>query len=191
MELSIPSLSPTANHTLHYLKPMVGLTCVSFLVCLAMYFALLAPAKDRQEEILTTLNQLRQQQVTRVTAKSTQTQLAKIWRKLPAPEDFSDLGVTITRLAKSNRVHIPGMQYHQDTPKTKKAGLATKGSISFEAFGAYEAIRKFIFELETSGTYLIIEKLSAERSKKTEDVAFKIRIGTYFKPDSALSIKGL
>ena len=83
------------------------------------------------------------------------------------------------------------MQYHQDKQDNKKTGLAQKGTISFEAFGAYEAIRKFIFELETSGTYLIIEKLSAERSKKTEDVAFKIRIGTYFKPESALSVKGL
>ncbi len=191
MELSSTSLSPTANKTLHYLKPLVGFTCISLLVCLAMYFGLLVPAEDRQAEILTTLNQLRQQQVTRVTAKSTQARLAKIWKKLPAPEEFSDLGVTITRLAKSNKVHIPGMQYHQDKQDNKKTGLAQKGTISFEAFGAYEAIRKFIFELETSGTYLIIEKLSAERSKKTEDVAFKIRIGTYFKPESALSVKGL
>ncbi len=191
MELAITSLSLTANKTLRYLKPLAALACGSLLICLVMYFGLLGPAEDRQAEILNTLNQLRHQQVTRVTAKSTQAQLAKIWKKLPAPEEFSDLGVTITGLAKSNKVHIPGMQYHQDKQDKKKAGLATKGSISFEAFGAYEAIRKFIFELETSGTYLIIEKLSAERSKKTEDVAFKIRIGTYFKPDSALSVKGL
>lgn len=191
MELGITTLSPTANKTLHYLMPLATLACVSLLVCLAMYFGLLVPVEERQAEVLTTLNQLRHQQVTRVTAKSTQAQLAKIWKKLPTPEEFPDLGVTITRLAKTNRVHIPGMQYHQEKPDTKKAGLATKGSISFEAFGAYEAIRTFIFELETSGTYLIIEKLSAERSKKNEDVAFKIRIGTYFKPDSALSVKGL
>jgi len=191
MELAMTSLSPTANKTLHYLKPLVGLTCVSLFVCLAIYFGLLAPAQDRQAEILTTLNQLRQQQVTRITAKTTQTQLAKIWKKLPAPEEFSDLGVTITRLAKANHVHIPGMQYHQDKQDKKKAGLAIKGSISFEAFGAYEDIRKFIFKLETSGTYLIIEKLSAEHSKKTDDITFKLRIGTYFKPNSALSVKGL
>ena len=90
-------------------------------------------------------------------------------------------------LAKSNDVRIPAMQYQQDT---KKDGLAAKGSISFEAFGAYEAIRRFIYELETSGTYLIIEKLTAERSKKKKDIAFKMRVGTYFKPDSALSLKG-
>ena len=191
MELTIPSLSPTANKTLHYLKPLVGLTCFSLFVCLAMYFGLLVPTQDRQAEILTTLNLLRQQQITRINAKTTQAQLAKIWKKLPAPKEFSDLGVTITRLAKSNNVRIPGMQYHQEKQDTKKAGLATKGSISFEAFGAYEDIRKFIFKLETSGTYLIIEKLSAEHSKKTDDLTFKLRISTYFKPDSALSVKGL
>jgi len=191
MELFSTSLSPTANKTLPYLKPLVGLVAVSLLVCLAMYFGLLAPAEERHAEILATLNQLKDQQVTRVTAKSTQARLAKIWKKLPAPEEFSDLGVMITRLAKSNKVYIPGMQYHQDTQDKKKTGLATKGSITFEALGAYEDIRKFIFELETSGTYLIIEKLSAEHSKKTDDITFKLRIGTYFKPDSALSVKGL
>lgn len=188
MKLPTTTLSTTAHKTLHFLKPLIGMTCLSFLGCLGIYFALLVPAEQREAQILTTLNQLQQQHVHRMTAKSTQTQLAKIWDKLPATNEFTDLGVTITMLAKSNNVRIPGMQYHQDK---KREGLASKGSISFEAFGAYEAIRQFIYELETSGTYLIIEKLTAERSKKDKKVAFKMRVGTYFRPDSALSVKGL
>ena len=188
MELPTTTLSPTASKTLYFLKPLLGLTGASLLGCFAMYFGLLGPVESRRTEILHTLNQLQQQQVNRRTAKNTQAQLAKVWKTLPAPEQFSDLGVTITLLAKSNNVRIPGMEYHRDK---KKKGLAAKGSISFEAFGAYEAIRKFIYKLETSGTYLIIEKLTAERSKKTKDVAFKMRVGTYFRPDSALPVKGL
>lgn len=187
MELLTPTLSPTATKTLHFLKPLLGLTCVSLLGCLGIYFGLLVPAETRYTEVVTTLNQLQQQQVRRITAKTTQAQLAKIWERLPVLKEFTNLGVRITMLAKSNDVRIPAMQYQQDT---KKDGLAAKGSISFEVFGAYEAIRRFIYELETSGTYLIIEKLTAERSKKKKDIAFKMRVGTYFKPDSALSLKG-
>lgn len=138
-------------------------------------------------QVMTTVHQLQQQHVRRITAKTTQGQLAKIWEHLPVPKEFTDLGVTITMFATSNNVRIPGMQYQQET---KKDSMATKGSISFEAFGAYEAIRRFIYELETSGTYLIIEKLTAKRSKKKKDVAFKMRVGTYFKPESALTIQG-
>jgi len=187
MTLPTTALSPTASRTLHFLKPLVGLTLVTLLGCVAMYFGVLVPTTIQQDEVLATLHQLQKQHVNRRTAKNTQAQLAKIWKTLPSPNEFSDLGVRITLLAKSNDVHIPGMEYHQDK---KQDGLAAKGSISFEAFGAYEAIRKFIYELETSGTYLIIEKLTAERSKKRKDVAFKMRIGTYFKPNSALSVAG-
>lgn len=188
MELVITPLSPTAKKALFFLKPLVGLTILTLVGCMAVYFGLLLPAETRETEILSTLNQLQQQQTKRVTAKATQARLATIWKTLPASDEFSDLGVTITMLAKSNNVRIPGMQYHQNK---KKDGLAAKGSISFEAFGEYEAIRKFIYKLETSGTYFIIEKLSAERSKKTKDVAFKMRVGTYLKPESALPVQGL
>lgn len=187
MELLTPTLSATARKTLHFLKPLLGLTCVSLLGCLGIYFGLLVPAETRHTEVVTTMNQLQQQQVRRITAKTTQAQLAKIWVRLPVLKEFTDLGVRITMLAKSNDVRIPAMQYQRDT---KKDGLAATGSISFEAFGAYEAIRRFIYELETSGTYLIIQKLTAERAKKKKDIAFKMRVGTYFKPDSALSLKG-
>ena len=187
MNLPTTTLSPTANTTLRFLKPLMGLTCASLLGCLGMYFGLFIPTEDRHAQVQATLTQLQQQHVQRQMAKTTQTQLAGIWNKLPVPEDFSDLGVTITTLAKSNNVYIPGMQYHQDKQKNK---LAAKGNISFDAYGPYEAIRKFIFELETSGTYLIIEKLTAERAKKGKDITFKMRIGTYFKPAGALSVKG-
>jgi len=187
MELPTTTLSPTARKTLHFLKPLLGLTCVSLLGCLGIYFGMLVPVESRHIQVMTTLQQLQQQQARRITAKTVQGQLAKVWERLPVPEDFTDLGVTITMLATSNKVRIPGMQYQQ---ANKKDGLTAKGSISFEAFGAYEAIRKFIYQLETSGTYLIIEQLTAERSKKKKDIAFKMRVGTYFKPDSALSIQG-
>ncbi len=187
LELPTTTLSPTARRTLPFLKPLVGLTCISLLGCLGIYFGILVPVESRQLQVSATLTQLQQQQVRRIAAKSTQGQLAKVWDRLPVSNEFMELGVTITRLAKSNQVRIPGMQYNKNATKD---GLAAKGAISFEAFGAYEAIRTFIYELETSGTYVVIEKLTAERSKKKKDVAFKLRIGTYFKPDSALSVKG-
>ncbi len=92
----------------------------------------------------------------------------------------TDIALSIAKLAEANHVRIPGMKY--DLAPIEN-GVTSKGALTFQASGAYESIRRFIYELEKSGPHLFIEQLHAERENKTRDVAFMIQIGTFFKAD--------
>ena len=99
--------------------------------------------------------------------------------------------MAIVSLAKTHKVRIPGMGYDIQPSRHKNA---SKGVISFEAAGRYEAIRKFIYELESSWPHLFIEKLTVERTKKPNEVAFQIKAATFLKTEqdeSGRSVKQL
>lgn len=177
-------LSPTARQAMHLLQPLAIVTAGGLFLCLVMYFANLQPATEQRHQIIANFAQLRQEQIEHQVARKTQEELARFWRQLPDQKDFTQIGVAITLLAKKNQVSVPGMLYNV-TPG--KPNQSAKGSISFEASGDYQAIRRFIYELETTGPSLFIEKFAAERSKKGNQVAFKIQVGTYFKPESAMT----
>ena len=177
-------LSPTARQTMQLLQPLAIVTAGGLFLCLIMYFGYLQPAADQRRHVIESFAHLRQVQIEHQVARKTQEDLTAFWKQLPDQKDFTELGVTITLLAKKNRVSVPGMLYNVNPAKQNQSA---KGSISFEASGNYKAIRQFIYELETTGPSLFIEKFAAERAKKGNQVAFKIQVGTYFKPDSALT----
>ena len=174
-------LSPTATQSLRFLQPLMVVATATLLGCLAIYFILVLPTQERLVETQETLNVLHQQHLSEQTAKTTQQALSQFWQDLPTQQEFTHLGVRLSTLAKENKVRIPGMEYRVEASQ-KKAD--PKGSMTFQAFGSYEAIRRFIYQLEKTGPYLIIEKLTAERTKKTDRVAFTFQIGTFFRPPS-------
>ena len=175
--------SPTATRTIHLLRPIMILTATAFLCCLTTYLGLFLPARHQLSDTHNALHALRQQHVSQQTAKTTQQALNRLWKDLPTQQQFTHLGVKLNTLAKKNGVTIPEMTYHVE-PSKKQA--PPKGSITFQAFGAYDAIRRFIYQVEKTSPYLMIEKLTAERSRKTEGVAFTFQIGTFFRSPSAL-----
>jgi len=187
MTIQLVLLSPTARQASRFIGPLAVLAAVALIASLGLYLILLVPAQERLTQANTTYDLLRQQQIRHQTARKALGELAKVWEQLPAQRDFTSFGVDIAQLAKTNNVRIPGMGYDLEPAKD---GLAAKGAISFEASGAYGAIRHFIYQLETSDSYLFIEKLTAGRSKKPDRVAFKIQVGTYFKPDQGHSLQG-
>lgn len=174
-------LSTTATHSLRCLRPLMVLAMGALLVCLAIYVGLLRSTQERLVETQNTLNALRQQHRVGQTAKTTQQVLNRFWRDLPLQQEFTHLGVRLNTLAKQHAVTIPGMDYRVESLKKE---AIPKGSITFQALGSYEAIRGFIYQLEKTGPYLIIEKLTAERTKKNDRVAFTLQIGTFFRPSS-------
>ena len=174
--------SPTTTRTLHVLRPLMILTATAFLCCVTMYLGLFLPAQHRLSDAHDTLHALRQQHVSRQTAKTTQQALTRLWKDIPTQQKFTHLGVKLNTLAQKNGVTIPEMNYHVEPSKKQ---TAPKGSITFQAFGAYDAIRRFIYQVEKTSPYLMIEKLTAERSRKTEGVAFTLQIGTFFRSPSA------
>lgn len=177
--MTMLTLDKSTTQALKFLRPLVVLTALVITLCVTLYVVVLLPARDQLAGVMATYDTLRQEHLRHLAAKKTQGELTKIWKQLPAKIDFTSVGVSIAKLAKSNQVSIPGMGYDL---KPTEDGLTSKGSISFEVSGAYESIRKFIYQLETTAPYLFVEKLAAERSKKPKRVAFKIMVGTFFQP---------
>ena len=175
------SLSPTATHGLRCLRPLMVLAIGALLGCVAIYVVLLYPARERFVETQETLNALRQQHQFGQTAKKTQQVLGRFWQDLPTQQEFTHLGVRFSTLAKQHEVTIPGMEYQVESSKNN---TGPKGSMTFRALGSYEALRRFIYHVEKTGPYLIIEKLTAERTKEKDGVAFTLQIGTFFQPPS-------
>ena len=175
------SFSTTATQSLRFLRPIMVLAITAWLGCMAIYFGLVRPAQESLVESKETLSALHQQHRSGETARTTQQALSRFWKNLPTQQEFTHLGVRLNTLAKQNKVTIPGMDYLVES--SKKEALP-KGSITFQAFGPYDAIRRFIYQLEKTGPYLIIEKLTAERTKERDKVAFTLQIGTFFRSPS-------
>jgi hypothetical protein len=161
------------------LLPLFIVTVLAGLSSIGMFAIKLYPAQEKVEHTTNLHQAALQTQTIMHTAMQTEGILATTWQALPDYRTFTDLSLDIADLAKSNQVHIPGMGY--DFKPLSQKHLATKGTFAFEAEGPYEAIRKFIFELEKRWPYLYIEKLSVETSKKKKGVIFKLTVSTFLK----------
>ncbi len=178
MPFSFINRSQTTFQVSRHLIPLTLVTGLSCLVALGMYVFVFFPAKNTLNESSNAYSTVLQIQHQKEAAKKTQEVLAEFWNELPEQKDFTRLSVSIASLAKTHHVHIPGMGYDLQTPRHQ---LATKGILSFEASGKYKAIRTFIFELESQWPNVFIEKLSVERSKRSNEVAFKIKVATFLR----------
>lgn len=177
-----PYFSSTAIQTTHFLRPLMVVTGLLGVLCLGLYIILLSPAQSELAEVTATYHTVRDGYQRHQASRKLQEELLSIWDQLPAKRDFTGMGVTIAKLAKDNQVGIPGMGYSMEPLEN---GIASKGALAFDAAGGYEAIRRFIYKIETSRPHLFIEKLTAQRTKNSNEVAFKITLGTFFKPTSS------
>ncbi len=158
--------------------PLVIVTVLSLLSSVGMFGLMFYPAQDRFNQTNALLETVQQTQTQTKVAKQTQGIIATTWKGLSDYREFMDLSLDIANLGKRNHVVIPGMGY-DFKPLSHK--LAAKGTFAFEAQGNYQAIRKFIYELEKRWPYLFIEKLSVESSKKKNGVLFKVTVSTFLK----------
>ena len=158
--------------------PLFIVSLLAGLSTVAMFGLMFYPAQDRYEHIKNRYQSTQHTQSQIQLAKKTQGILSTTWKNLPNYREFTDLSLDIADLAKRNRVRIPGMGYDVQPLSYK---FAAKGTFAFEAQGPYQAIRKFIFELEKRWPFLFIEKLSVESSKKSDGVIFRMTISTFLK----------
>lgn len=186
MRVHILQESKTTLKLSQYLIPMLGITCLAVVSTLATFGMTFYPAKARLEQTQALHQAAQQTQVQTQTAKQTQEILASTWKALPQYREFTDLSLEIADLAQRNHVNVPGMGYDF---KPLGNPIGTKGTFAFEAEGDYEALRKFIYELEKRWPYLFIEKLSAEDSKKHNSVIFKLTVSTFLKESPELPKK--
>ena len=178
MTLQFFQQSKTTFRISQHLMPLFIITVLAILSSVGMFGLMFYPAQDRftQTSARFQAAQLAQSQIQ--IAKNTQGVLSSTWKGLSNYREFRDLSLAIADLAKRNHVQIPGMGYNFKPLPNK---LAAKGTFAFEAKGDYEAIRKFIYELEKRWPYLFIEELSVESGKKKNGVLFKITVSTFLK----------
>lgn len=178
MPLPLFKQSQTTMHISQYLLPLGLLTVVTCLMAVGSYFFILVPSQSRLTDTTLAYERVQHTFKQHRMALNTQLTLEKVWKQLPPRKGFTGLGVAISNLAKSNNVRIPEIGYNI---KKFRHQLATQGTMSFKAAGRYEAIRKFIYQLESKWPQLFIEKLTAERAKKGNEVAFSIEVSTFLR----------
>jgi hypothetical protein len=170
--------SQTTLQISQYLLPLALVTGVACLLLIGTYFAILLPSQSRLTEATLAYERIQHTYKQNTAAWNTQETLNSVWEQMPPRKGFIGLGVAISDLAKSHNIRIPEIGYDIKSFRHK---LATKGTMSFKAAGRYKAIRKFIYELESKWPQLFIEKLTAERAKKPNEVAFSITVSTFLK----------
>ena len=164
-----------------YLMPLFIVTLLAGLSTVGMFGFMFYPAQDRYDQTTSRYQTALHIQSQTQMAKKTQAILSTTWKALPNYREFTDLSLDIADLAKRNQVRIPGMGYDFHPLSQKSHKFAAKGTFAFEAQGPYQAIRKFIYELEKRWPYLFIEKLSVESSKKNTGVIFRMKVSTFLK----------
>ncbi len=175
------------------LIPLMSLVTLSCFTAAGVYFSTHVSAQQHLAEAdMAYQTAIREQATLRSTRKTQEElraikgQLDDVWRRLPTETEFASLALAIADLGRTERVHIPGMQYGME--RTKVAGLPVKGSLSFSVTGPYAAVYRFIHRLESSDSYIVIESLDASRSAKTApagsaDVVFHVTVVTFLRPN--------
>jgi len=176
------------------LWPLFGLALLGSMAALWSYGVILAPSQERLDAIQTSYEQARRDHSKRVSDKQVQQrvlqgrrELDRLWKTLPTQNQFAALAVAISELGKSVNVSIPGMTY---SVKPATNGLPGEGALRFRAVGEYADIYRFIHQIETAKSYLIIESLdvtrtTAHRITGRPPIEVNIRVVTFLQPDSA------
>jgi Tfp pilus assembly protein PilO len=187
--LQFPFLRSSVNlRATRTLLPLVSLVVVALGVDVAMLVGIVQPLQERLETQRATYETARQTYMRIKNARRIYEDLQAVWRQLPARGEFASLIMTVSETAQQDRVLIPGMTY---SFQKVEGGPALQASVTFRAAGPYDAIRRFIYRLETSKLYLVIESLDATRSNKANMVEFNVRMVTFLKPDSGAKGGGI
>ncbi len=195
MRLLSLMLSPPAVRALRALMPLALLAALSAGAAIGSSYLVWEPAKERLQQAQAAYDAARQAQSRQLEARRTQEALATVWRTLPVRKEFSSVILAVVDLAQRDGVAIPGMTY---ALKSVEGGLALKAAMAFQVAGEYAAIRRFIYRLETSDRYLVVESVNVSRSQKrasagsgkesvADQVMFNMQVMTFLKPDAPTS----
>ena len=139
-------------------------------------------AKNNQYQALRTgLNQKTQY-------KKAKNDVSEFYKTLPEKRDFTMIINFISTAAKRNGLKMPAITYQQEkADDAKKDSKAKNGyektALLFSVQGRYVGIRRFIYEIESAGYFLIIEDMNLERKddKAADSVYLQIKMAAYTK----------
>lgn len=167
--------------------PIIILSVIIFLNLL-FYFVFILPvkkeakAKNNQYQALRTgLNQ-------KIQYKRTKSDVSEFYKTLSDKRDFTKIINFISTGAKKNGLKMPAISYQQEkADDAKKDSKAINGyektTLLFSVQGRYEGIRSLIYEIESSGYFLIIEDMNLEKKddKVADSVNLQIKVSAYTK----------
>jgi type II secretion system (T2SS) protein M len=113
-------------------------------------------------------------------------ELATFYDKV-LPADFSSArhltAATIPQLAKKANVKFAGRRTEIDDKDAKRTGLA-RLLIHVVLEGDYENLRRFIYELESSPDFVIIDAVALSQADPAKPLNLAVDLSTYFRPSA-------
>ena len=185
--LILPSI-PTA--ALRRLLPLAALTVLSLVGATLVSTLCLSPAQQRLQHAEQAFYMAKQAQASlhesrtqQARAHAARQQLDLVRQALPLQEEFTSLAMALTELGKREHVAIPGMGYDV---KKAEGGQPAKATIAFHASGDYASVYRFIHQLETVDSYVVIESLDVAgtppgQGASAARVVVNIRVATYLR----------
>jgi len=179
------SFSPVARRAAWALLPLCAIAVMVLAGLLAIVSVRWAPAYDRLAAAKIAQDHARQSWAQWQHLRKTEAVLQEVWRVLPARKEFSTLILAVSDLARDHHIPIPGMDYRI---QPMEDGLALRASMAFKATGDYAAIRRFIYQLETTSQHVVIEGLEVHGASgmaraQGGPVTFTITLAGFLKPD--------
>jgi Tfp pilus assembly protein PilO len=146
------------------------------LVCinLALYFFLIAPSAARLKTGEAKFAELRMRHAAAVLFNEQKPLFAGLLTGIPAQKDMPLLVKELEQTAKRLRLAVAAINY--DIPRRESGELAML-SFSFPVEGRYPDIKRFIYEVETSGRLIGIQDVNLESDKGR--VKLQMKLMTY------------
>ncbi len=96
----------------------------------------------------------------------------------PRRADLVGLMGRLTKLAGSLALNVPDTDYR---PSEIKEAALTKVTVQMGVEGAYEKIRRFLYELEGMRRFVVIERLSLRDLKGTATLQVQLQLAMYLR----------
>jgi Tfp pilus assembly protein PilO len=96
----------------------------------------------------------------------------------PQRKDLVSLMGRLTKLANSLALKVPDTDYQ---PSEVKAAGLTKVTVLMGVEGAYDKIRRFVYELEGMRRFLVIERLSLRDLKAASALQVQVQLAMYLR----------
>jgi len=103
------------------------------------------------------------------------------------PSNFNEAGrmtrVRLPALAKKANMRMLGLNAEID-PDTKRSSQFGRLRTRMTLEGGYENLRQFLYELETTSEFIIVDDVSLGQSDQSRPVAVTLELSTYYRIDN-------
>lgn len=156
------------------LRTVAIVFAVLILVNLALYFILIAPSEARLKAAEAKTAELRMRHAEAVVFNGQKPLFAGLLEGIPAQKDMPLLVKELEQTAEKLNLSVASINY--DIPRRESGELAML-SFSFPVEGRYPYVKRFIYEVETSGRLIGIQdvKLDSEKGR----VKMQMKLMTY------------